>query len=258
MVDPSQIQSFMPIISGALGGAASVGLFKGPIQTLEDWWYVQFGHNVSEQAALLKATKEANIEKLKLEILNNVPTIPSDQIQEPKLKILGPALEASKFYIDEDELRQMFAKIITSSFDKRKNDKIHSSFVEIIKQLDVLDAKILLDLKRYYVFTEGSMVPIMNLVQKMQTGGQRLIYPIIFLCDSSQDIQANASSIYNLARLGLIDIYEDRWLVDEESYNRIKDNQVIKQYIEQHENVEINKGCFNITTFGANFLECCV
>jgi len=33
-MDPS---SFFPILSGMLGGAASAGVFKGPIQTVEDW-----------------------------------------------------------------------------------------------------------------------------------------------------------------------------------------------------------------------------
>src|SRR5699024_5358920 len=98
------IPSFLPIVYGALGGAASAGVFKGPIQTLEDWWYVNFGYEQSTKRAKLVAKQEANIEKLKEEILDNAIEINPNDVQEPQLKILGPALEASKYYIEEDEI----------------------------------------------------------------------------------------------------------------------------------------------------------
>ncbi len=49
MIDLTQYQEFLPVISGFLGGATSAGLFAGPIQTLQDWWYVNYGHNISDQ-----------------------------------------------------------------------------------------------------------------------------------------------------------------------------------------------------------------
>ena len=143
MVSLNQIQDFYPIISGALGGAASSGLFKGPIQTLQDWWYVNYGYNISTQAALLKGKQDAAVEQLKNDILKEAASIPPENVQQPNLKILGPSLEASRYYIEEEELRKMFAKIIASSLDNRKNNTIHTSFVEIIKQLDTLDSRIL-------------------------------------------------------------------------------------------------------------------
>ena len=99
MVDLNQIQDFFPIISGALGGAASSGLFKGPIQTLQDWWYVNYGYNISTQAALLKGKQEAAVEQLKNDILKEAVNIPPENVQQPNLKILGPSLEASRYYI---------------------------------------------------------------------------------------------------------------------------------------------------------------
>ena len=94
-------------------------MFAGPIQTLQDWWYINYGHNVSNQAALLRAKNEIDVENLRNSTLQEVATIPPENIQEPPLKILGPALEASKYYIEEEELRSMFAKILSSSFDNR-------------------------------------------------------------------------------------------------------------------------------------------
>lgn len=122
-MDVNQFQEFLPLVTGFLGGATSAGLFSGPVQTLQDWWYVNFGHTISTQAALLKATREANVEKLKNDILQEVASIPPENVQEPSIKILGPALEASKYYIEEKELRKMFAKIIANSLDSQKDRK---------------------------------------------------------------------------------------------------------------------------------------
>ena len=66
------------------------------------------------------AKNEIDVENLRNSTLQEVATIPPENIQEPPLKILGPALEASKYYIEEEELRSMFAKILSSSFDNRK------------------------------------------------------------------------------------------------------------------------------------------
>ena len=76
---------FYPIIAGALSGAASAGVFKGPIQTLEDWWYIHFGHKVSEKADLLRAQQQINIEKLKNETLSETTKIDPQNVQNPKL-----------------------------------------------------------------------------------------------------------------------------------------------------------------------------
>ena len=82
-----------------------------------------------------------NFEDYVSKIQNKTQEIPEEFLQEPKLNIVGPALEASKYYIDSEILREMFANLISSSVDSRKSSKTHPSFVEIIKQLSSLDAK---------------------------------------------------------------------------------------------------------------------
>ena len=154
-------------------------MFAGPIQTLQDWWYINYGHDVSNQAALLRAKNEIDVEKLKISALQQVATIPPENIQEPSLKILGPALEASKYYIEEEELRSMFAKILSGSLDNRKNKILHPSFVEIIKQLDATDAHILkhLKIRNYH---ESYPIPTMRMILKKEQG-YNVILPIILI-----------------------------------------------------------------------------
>lgn len=255
-MDPNQFQDFLPLVTGFLGGATSAGVFAGPIQTLQDWWYINYGHNVSDRAALLRAKNEIDVENLKNSTLQEVATIPPENIQEPPLKILGPALEASKYYIEEEELRSMFAKILASSFDARKNSVIHPSFVEIIKQLDVTDARILQFLKEKD-YAVSSPIPSMKAVIHSDSG-TKTIFPIIYFIDGSEDIEELAPSLTNLERLGLLKIESDSYSSNDSNYDFIRNNFFIQHIIQNHPDVSIEKSCFYITPLGKNFLEVCL
>lgn len=222
MVDPATFLTIItPIVSGGLSGATTVGLFKGPVKTLEDWWFVNFGASLSQQAALLRAEQEANVEKLKSGILDNVSKIEPENIQEPKLNILGPALEASKYYIEDEELRDMFAKLIAASMDKSKNDKLHVSFVEIIKQMNPLDAENL-------VAISNPSNPYFNLIGELKadvsTGGLITYNTNLYLGNMNDHSQQNIGiSLSNLDRLGLINLSYQEWSNDEDLYKKFEE-----------------------------------
>lgn len=255
-MDPNQFQDFLPLVTGFLGGATSAGVFAGPIQTLQDWWYINYGHNISTQAALLRAKNEIDVENLKNSTLQQVATIPPENVQEPPLKILGPALEASKYYIEEEELRSMFAKILASSFDDRKNSIIHPSFVEIIKQLDVTDARILQFLKEQNHAID-SPIPCMKAVVKSDEG-TKMIFPIIYFIDGSEGLDQLAPSLTNLERLGLVRIKSDTYSANDSDYDFIRNNKVVQYVLGSHPEISVEKMCFSITPLGKNFLEVCL
>lgn len=256
IMDPNQLKDFLPLVTGFLGGATSAGVFAGPIQTLQDWWYINYGHDVSNQAALLRAKNEIDVENLRNSTLQQVATIPPENVQEPSLKIIGPALEASKYYIEEEELRSMFAKILASSFDDRKNSIIHPSFVEIIKQLDVTDARILQVLKTHNYAT-GSPIPCMKAVINSDNGS-KTIFPIIYFIDRSEEIDELAPSLTNLERLGLLKIEDDRYAADDSRYDFIRNHYYVQHVIQTHPEISLVKMCFSITPLGKNFLEVCL
>lgn len=256
IMDPNQLQPFLPLVTGFLGGATSAGVFAGPIQTLQDWWYINYGHDVSNQAALLRAKNEIDVENLRNSTLQEVATIPPENIQEPPLKILGPALEASKYYIEEEELRSMFAKILASSFDDRKNSIIHPSFVEIIKQLDVTDARILQFLKGQDP-SIGSPIPIMKAVIRSDRGF-KIIFPIIYFINGTEGIDELSSSLTNLERLGLLKIDNDIYSATDSDYDFIRNNFIVQQVLQNYPEISLEKMSFSITPLGQNFLEVCL
>lgn len=272
------LPDFLPLISGALGGAASIGLFKGPIQTLEDWWYVTYGYEHADRRAELIAKQEANVENLKNEILDNAVKIDPDNIQEPQLKILGPALEASKYYIEEEDIRNMFAKLISSSLDSTKNEINHSSYVEIIKQLNPLDAKILSE-----IFNGNTAIGQVGFDFISQ--GHTIQINHLFVLKSSKATSGEIeASIDNLVRLGLVSVIYGTYSTTKNHYDDLKNSKDFKnlehimQAIEDSrtaikngqipENVigdfqdfkqlKFVKGLVETTKYGKNFCEICL
>lgn len=272
------LPDFLPLISGAVGGAAAAGVFRGPIQTLEDWWYVTFGYEQSNKRAELIAKQEVNVEKLKTEILDNAVKIDPENIQEPQLKIIGPALEASKYYIEEGELRDMFAKLIASSLDSSKNDINHSSFVEIIKQLNPIDAKIISE-----VYTGNTAIAQVG--YDLTTGGHTIQVNHLFVPKNFEaENEIIEASIDNLIRLGLVTVSYDTYSLNEEHYNDLMNSDRYKML--EHSMTAINdskkaidegvlpkdrigkfynfkaikfvKGLIKTTKYGENFCDICL
>ena len=58
---------------------------------------------------------EIDVENLRNSTLQEVATIPPENVQRTSSKNIRPCIEASKYYIEEEELRSMFAKILASS-----------------------------------------------------------------------------------------------------------------------------------------------
>lgn len=92
---------------------------------------------------LIKARK---IRDLKMEhFLQNLAcelkNVPEENIVEPKLSIIGPALEdLFKYYMEEDHIVALYQKLIIAAMKKTEQQKVHPSFLGVVKQMTSLDA----------------------------------------------------------------------------------------------------------------------
>ncbi|USK48887.1 DUF4393 domain-containing protein [Bacillus sp. CMF12] len=201
----------------------------------------------------------ANLKKYEEDIQTELSKVAEEKLIEPKLSIVGPALEASKFYIDENELRKMFAKIIASSMDSDKESSVHPSFVEVIKQMSTLDAQ---NLKLIY---GKSALPIARFrLVHSNSSSSAVLYDLVFLSNEDQDnLDLNAASLTNLNRLGLININYDRPLFDKSFYEVFSEYPIFKSLIEQisikeDQDLKIEKGYVDITPLGRQFSSICL
>ncbi|AMM81527.1 DUF4393 domain-containing protein [Pasteurella multocida] len=209
------MSELLSIASGVIGGAISAGALKGPVQTLNDIWYITLGRFSDNKVQEIKQNQTINLEKMKNSLEKEIDKIPEENIKEPKISVVGPALEASKFYMEEDEIRGMFAKLIASSMDKSQSDNIHPSFVEMIKMLSPLDAKNL-----YYLYSNGDE-SISQIQVNFESGGYQTFYNHIFLGNPDcQDHSFIEPSIDNLIRLKLIDVTYSEYKTNENLYEK--------------------------------------
>ena len=223
-----------PIVSGALSGLAAAGALKGPIESLTQIWTLTLGRFSDDAYQKYKIKQAANLEKYANEVKSGIEKIPEENIQEPKMSVVGPALEASKFYIEEDEIRGMFAKLIASSMDKTQSINIHPSFVEIIKVLSPLDAQNLYSL--YHGRDET--ISKIRLTNK-ENGNYTDHFNHIFLGNPEcQDNNLIEFSIDNLIRLKLVDVSYSKYKSDDSLYDKHRENELFLKFKTEQEELQ--------------------
>lgn len=211
-----------------------------------------------------KIERDHNLQLYKDEIQKELSSIPEENLQEPKMNILGPSLEASKFYFEEPQYREMFSKLIASSFDSQKNNVIHPFFTEAIKQMTPLDAHLL------SLFKDKIDLPIASYKFKTETGFT-LHYPYVFFEERKETTpEYFSASIINLQRLGFISVNFGEWFIDESKYEIYKNNIFFQSMVQQVSSLRqtdpnskiqeytFDKGMMRLTPLGKNFLDICI
>lgn len=68
--------------------------------------------------------------------------IPEERRKSPEPEIAVPLLQALTYTAQNETLRDMYINLLANSMDSDKEKVVHPSFVEIIKQMNTLDAKV--------------------------------------------------------------------------------------------------------------------
>lgn len=194
---------------------------------------------------------DAWIEDFKRRINLKYQEIPSEHIQEPPLNIIGPAIEASKYHISTEEMREMFANLLAHACDKRMVSAMHPSFVTLLTQISPVEASILSDFRPKQEFKMGMSTTVKENNQiisdnKTELSGTGIfsfperIQPVVnyylkngdhrFLVLANviqSDIATNeevSSAITNLIRLGLIEVDFHAKMSDKTAYDYFSEN----------------------------------
>lgn len=193
--------------------------------------------------------RDAWIEDYKRRINSKYQKIPSEQIQEPPLNIIGPAIEASKYHIATEEMREMFANLVAHSCDKRMASALHPSFVTILTQISPVEANILSEFRPKKEFKIGVSFPtrengqnipepelsgtgVFSFPERVQpianyylaNGNQRFLVQANVIQSDIATIEEVSSAVTNLIRLGLIDVDFHVQITKEAAYDYFSRN----------------------------------
>ena len=212
-----------------------------------------------------KIKQDKYINDFKNTLVDEIEKVPPEHLKEPEMYVVGPAIEASKYYYEEAQFKEMFAKLIAASCDDRDNDKISPYFVEAIKQISHKEAMIL----TLFRDKKTSALPIVNYRLILKTIGEKYYEKYAFIHDNPDNIRKYSDSLINLQRLGLVSLDFQNWLTDNNFYQIYKDNVFFKntkqEILKNIENpdfecrdFDIQKGILELTPLGKNFIDLCL
>lgn len=107
--------------------------------TISDIWFLVFG-GLGHLAEKRKLRYSVELDKYNKELKEKLDEIPQEKRVEPDTQIIAPALEASKYCVEKEELRKMFVNLIVSSMNIDKVTIVHPIFTDLISKLSSMDA----------------------------------------------------------------------------------------------------------------------
>lgn len=207
-----------------------------------------------------KIKQEQNILEFKNNLNKKISNITDENLIEPKISIIGPAIEACKYYFEEDYYREMFSNLVASSCSSKTIDKIHPAFIEIIKQLSPLDAK-LLNMFKYYSTYPVADINGIHIENKISP----YVGTLFFFKDINEkfNVMENlrlTTSLDNLVRLGIV--MKNRAILEMNfNYEEFKNHFMYKNYDKAKDDdcvLKIIPGRIELTEFGRAFISCCL
>lgn len=193
---------------------------------------------------------------------NKTKDIPPERLVEPELSIVGPALEDLKYSLSEEDIKNLYLNLLSSSMDSNSSKKSHRCFVEIIKQLSPVEARFLNFI--YPTILERIAIGKIRIKFKMKEGEKTLLEH--FITTNFEDCSAEQMCIYfsNLERLGIVHITYSTHFADDNEYILFDNCATFKKYHTQYmnspicEDVIYKKGILALTPLGQSFCETCI
>lgn len=196
--------------------------------------------------------------KFQEDIAEIAKAIPPEHIVEPKASIAGPTLQGLAFTHEEPNLKEMYLNLLATAMDGRAASVAHPAFVEIIKQLDSEDARLVRG-----ALQSPLAIPIVQIHRKLKDGSgyQVLVQHLLNLKNSDTgapvEYAALPAMIDNWIRLGLVEVRYDTFLTDPSNYLWVDQRPEFLRLKEAAQldvaTVEYQKGILQRTELGIRF-----
>lgn len=195
----------------------------------------------------------------------NLALLPPKQISFDRPRVALQALNEAKFAINEDEIQRLFSNLISASLDKETSKLAHPAYIEIIKQLQPDEAKILRFMFNKENHRKGHAPTIDIFQQDLEDSNLTITstrLEVNLICEDAGCDNPENSVMYfsNLKRLGLLAPTSGTSFPKEE-HERIFSSEKVKEIcsVNSHLNrVSYKSGQYSFTGFGRGFVDSCV
>jgi len=206
------------------------------------------------------------MERVKTYLKNELPErlshVPPERLIGPDPVILIPSAFGLRISGHNEELREMFAKLLATSMDSDTAHKAHPAFAEIIRQMTPDEARLI-----KYLITDNyhPTVSLSSADPSYPNEKQRFIvrhFSVLGYKSGCTKPELAPTYLSNLARLGLIEIWEMRYVSPETEYDPILNdkgfNEMVKKVEENGYIAQEQKEALSLTSLGVQFCEACV
>lgn len=186
-----------------------------------------------------------------------IEAIPESRRVAPKPIIAAPAMQGLAFSLGEPDLKELYLNLLASASDSSRQDTVHPSFAEIIRQLTGEEASLL-----RAPLGKGVHVAIARVRGATPgRGGVILANHLLPLSDSDTGEMTVDTEVPtyvdNWMRLGLVDVEYGTYLVRDGAYDFVTKRPEYLQLEAQYANAEIElkieQGILRPTEFGTAF-----
>lgn len=223
-------------------------------------------------AEKMRLQQAHDLETFKKSLSDKLNAKPKECLVEPRMQVVGPAVENAKYCMDEPKIREMFQNLLANAADERCQSKVHPSFSAIIAQMSPLDAENL------SLFRKKEVYPIARYKFNLSGGGEYVSFTHCFLVNSkmktADELELQAASLSSLERQGLIEIIYGQLLLDKTVYEPFENTEIMQrsritlsiyQAMEnentpddmRHTSVTQQNGIVKLTPFGKEFTQVC-
>ena len=209
-------------VGQGLQGVTKLAL--APISALV-WGYDKIADYLD--VAIPEYFEKRKIEKRKIE---------KEKIISPDPAIAVPVVEAMRYTSHKEELRQMFTNLLGEAMNADSTDA-HPAFVNIIKQLSPDEGKMI-----KYLYQDDKQPMIKIRIKLADNAGESDLLPYFSDIGYKADCQYPQKFpeyLDNLHRLGIVEVYYERFLTDKKYYEELKYHPYFPR-IEENEKINLN------------------
>ena len=236
-------------------------------QTFANIWYLVFGGFTKYQVDKREIKYRLGLKAFEESCLRELEAIPASKRVEPDTQVIYNALEDARPCVENETLREMFAKLISASTNVDTSSLVHPSFSGSLRRMSTVDA---LNLRLFQV---ADILPIVKYAHILDSGGMRIVTNNVFISNPDyQDIAQQATSIACLESLGLLATDYTSWIHDGKAYEPFYNlglYRATKGFVDTFKpqdrpaflvdvkEITINKGMVQATALGKQFIAVC-
>lgn len=196
------------------------------------------------------------------EVKKRLDKIPEEKRKSPEPEIAVPLLQALTYTAQNETLREMYINLLANSMNSDKNNIVHPSFVEMIKQMNSLDAKVFDELAKTNAYQKILNPKIMIKGQGKFFSNATPEWYAGWSIGGHSEFDVSASMI-RLSKFGIIELMFDR--TADKDYSNIKNTPFLLSILNRYQiensdkelEIEGTESVVYVNEYGIQFKDAC-